>query len=119
MLRPALGLARLDDATLQVTLPASPAYDVWADEVVQVSLAPELLRSRNPPLSRPKLRLVAASVAAYGSLLVDARAGGAGHEYAVQNHSSSARVPLAEPPTGSVLGSAAFVFFRSSYSRKC
>ena len=99
VVRPALGLARLDDATLQVTLLAAPAYDVWADEVVQVSLAPELLRSRNPPLSRPKLRLVAASVAAYGSLLVGARAGGGGHEYAVQNHSSSARVPLAEPPT--------------------
>ena len=99
VLRPALGLARLDDATLRVTLPAAPAYDIWADEIVQLSLAPELLRSRNPPVFRPKLRLIAASVAAYGSLLVDARDGGAAHEYAVQNHSTSARVPLAEPPT--------------------
>ena len=92
--RPALQVAALDERTLRFTLPPVPEYDIFEVEVVQLSLAPELVNSRNPPLVRPLLRVQPASAAAYGSLLTYGSRG----EYAVQNHSTASRAPLADPP---------------------
>ena len=94
-IQPALQVEQLSPTVLRFTLPPRPGYDALDDEVVQLRLAPELLTSRNPPQVRPLLRVRPAAAAAFGSLL----AYGHGGEYAVQNHSTASRVPLAEPPT--------------------
>ena len=94
-IQPSLQPELLSENTLRVTLPPAPAYEIFDEEVVEITLAPELVRSRNPPIVRPHLRIKPATAAAYGSLLTPA----GGDEYAIQNHSTPARVSLKEPPT--------------------
>ena len=93
-------MTQLDATTLHLSVAAQPAYDIWLDEIVQVALVPELLRSRNPPAPRPRLRVLPATVEAYGSL-TDGGASGGAHEAALQNHSGGDdnREPLPMPPT--------------------
>ena len=93
--QPAMQVERLTDAILRFTIPPVPLYDIRVEEVVELTLIPSLVRSRNPPLVRPLLRVQPAMAHAYGTLLT--RHGG--NEYAIQNHSTPDRVPLAEPLT--------------------
>ena len=91
-IQPRLQAELLSTRMLRFTVPAG---GILVEEVVELTIAPELVRSRNPPLVRPMLRIQAAAAAAYGNLLTPA----AGNEYALNNHSTAERVPLPEPPT--------------------
>ena len=96
VVQPVLIATLVNEHVLRFTIPPVSEYDIVEDEVLQITLAPELVRSRNPPTVRPRLIVQPAGARAYGSLL---SSGEAATEYAVRNHSTPLRLPLAEPPT--------------------
>ena len=91
----ALVVARVDDATLRITLPSvgemvdgQPAFDIWEDEVVRITLVPSSsARATRPPSARcadPAKRRRGAG-----------RCSSRGQRGGAQNHSTARRVARA------------------------
>jgi hypothetical protein len=66
--RPRLSVERMSDRVLRFTLPPTPEYDLLSTEVVELVLAPSLVRSRNPPPVRPSLLVRPSEARAYSGL---------------------------------------------------